>query len=53
MIRPPFSTAKRQRQMPGEKAVEKREKISCLSNPKSTFRVKGFHYEQQLTLRMH
>ena len=38
--------------MPGEKAVEKRNKISCLSNPKSTFRVKGFHYEQQLTHRM-
>jgi len=39
--------------MPGEKAVEKREKISCLSNPKSAFSAKGFHYEQQLTLRMY
>ena len=38
--------------MRGEKAVEKRKKISHLSNRKSTFRAKGFHYEQQLTLRM-
>jgi hypothetical protein len=52
MIRAPFSAAKRQRQKPGEKAVEKRKKASHLSNPKSTFRAKGFHYEQQLTLRM-
>jgi hypothetical protein len=53
MIRALFSAAKRQRQMPGEKAVEKRKKISHLSNRKSTFRAKGLHYEQQLTLRMY
>jgi hypothetical protein len=47
-----FSAVKGQRQMRGEKAVEKRKKISRLSNRKSSFRAKGFHYEQQLTLRM-
>jgi len=53
MIRALFSAAKRQRQMPGEKAVEKSKKISHLSNRKSSFRATGFHYEQQLTLRMY
>ncbi len=52
MIRAPFSMAKGRRQMREEKAVEKRKKISHLSNPKSAFRAKGFHYERQLSLRM-
>jgi hypothetical protein len=52
MIRAPFSIAKGQQQMRGEKAVEKFKKISHLSNRKSAFRAKDFRYEQQLPLRM-
>jgi hypothetical protein len=40
MIRPPFSTAKRQRQMPGEKEVEKTQKDFPLIKPKKLFQSK-------------
>ena len=35
-----------------ERKQETDRAASCVSNPKSPFKATGFHYEQQLTLRM-